>query len=141
VSARFFDHVDLRVADMAAAKPFYGALLPALGFTLRVEIEGWLQFEAGGEGVTAFFGVTEDAAHVANATRIAFWAESFARVDELATLARRLGATSIEGPGFEAEDYYAVYFEDPSGNRLEIVHRTRTFTQGRDLTGQAAPRE
>lgn len=128
MSARKFDHVDLRVADLAKAAPFYRALLPALGFTLRVEIEGWLQFEAEGEGATEFFGVTEDRAHVANGTRVAFWAETKERVDDLAAVARALGARAIEGPGFEAEDYYAVYFEDPSGNRLEIVHRGGKFT-------------
>jgi predicted lactoylglutathione lyase len=24
-----------------------------------------------------------------------------------------------------SDDYYAVFFEDPDGNRLEVVHRTR----------------
>jgi predicted dehydrogenase/catechol 2,3-dioxygenase-like lactoylglutathione lyase family enzyme len=129
--ARCFDHVDLRVADIAVAGPFYRALLPALGFTLEVEIEGWLQFEAPGTTATEFFGITEDPAHVANQTRIAFRAASSARVDELAALLPGLGAGAIEGPGFEADDYYAVYFEDPSGNWLEIVHRTRPFTSER----------
>jgi catechol 2,3-dioxygenase-like lactoylglutathione lyase family enzyme len=128
LNARLFDHVDLRVASLAAAGPFYRTLLPALGFTLRVDIEGWLQFEAEGEGATEFFGVTEDVAHVPNRTRLAFWAVSTARVDELALLLNEIGARAIEGPGFEADNYYAVYFEDPSGNRLEIVHRTGKFT-------------
>lgn len=130
--ARRFDHVDLRVADLARAAPFYEALLNALGFTRRVEIEGWLQFEAAGEGpeATEFFGVTEDRAHVPNRTRIAFRADSRARVDELAARLPAIGAARIEGPGFEAEGYYAVFFEDPSGNRLEIVHRDRAFNAG-----------
>jgi len=129
---RLFDHIDLRVPDLAAATPFYRGLLPALGFTREVFIEGWLQFEADGEGEasTEFFGITEDPAHRPNATRIAFHAPSRARVDELAALLPGLGARHIEGPGFETEDldtYYAVFFEDPAGNRLEIVHRTRKF--------------
>jgi catechol 2,3-dioxygenase-like lactoylglutathione lyase family enzyme len=140
VSTRRFDHVDLRVADLAAAGPFYRVLLPALGFVVRVEIEGWLQFEAEGEGATEFFGVTEDRAHVANQNRIAFWAASRERVDELAALLPQIGARVIEGPDFEADDYYAVYFEDPSGNRLEIVHRTCAFTQGPG-PGGSSPRE
>ena len=114
---------------MATAGPFYRVLLPALGFVLRVEIEGWLQFEAEGEGATEFFGVTEDRAHAPNQTRLAFLADSPARVDELASLLREIGAGAIEGPGFEADDYYAVYFEDPSGNRFEIVHRACKFTR------------
>lgn len=127
VPAHRFDHVDLRVVNMAEAGAFYRTLLPALGFTLRMEIEGWLQFEAPGATATEFFGITEDPAHVVNQTRIAFAAASRARVDELATRLREIGARDVDGPGFEAEDYYAVYFEDPSGNRLEIVHRTRPF--------------
>jgi catechol 2,3-dioxygenase-like lactoylglutathione lyase family enzyme len=132
MSVRRFDHVDLRVADLALATPFYETLLPALGFTRRVAIDGWLQFEAAGEGPepTEFFGITEDRSHVPNRTRIAFWAASRERVDELAALLRRIGAANVEGPGFEAEDYYAVFFEDPAGNRLEIVHRDRAFTAG-----------
>lgn len=124
---RIFDHVDLRVKDLKAAAPFYQALLPELGFKVRVEIPGWLQFESSAESATEFFGLTEDPAHVANASRIAFWAESVTRVDELSGFVRRIGAGNVEGPGWESPTYYAVYFEDPSGNRLEICHRTQSF--------------
>jgi hypothetical protein len=125
--SRVFDHVDLRVASLAAVGPFYRALLPSLGFSVRVDIEGWLQFEAGGEGPREFFGVTEDPLHKPNANRIAFWAESIARVDELSGLLPAIGAANIEGPGYESDYYYAVYFDDPSGNRLEVCHRLRRF--------------
>jgi hypothetical protein len=43
---RRYDHIDLRVPRLAEAAPFYEALLPALGFTRRVRVEGWLQYEA-----------------------------------------------------------------------------------------------
>ena len=34
------------------------------------------------------------------------------------------GPKVVEGPGYdEGPGYYAVFFEDPSGNRLEICHR------------------
>ena len=107
---RLLDHIDLRVPDLTAAMPFYEALLPALGFTLRVPIEGWLQFEAAGPpsdpGATDFFGVTEDPAHRPNATRIAFRTESRERLDKLVALLPRIGARNIEGPGFE--DQFAL---------------------------------
>ena len=123
---RRYDHIDLRVHSLAEARPFYEALLPALGFTRRVTIEGWLQFEAiQSSGPADFFGITEATAHQANGCRIAFWAESTAGIDRLAEIARRAGARHIEGPGYdEGPGYYAVFFEDPSGNRLEICHRT-----------------
>lgn len=125
--ARIFDHVDLRVRSLAEAGPFYRGFLPLLGFTLRVGIDGWLQFEAPGNGPTEFFGVTEDEGHVPNRSRIAFWADTRERVDVLAREVRRLGAKQIEGPDFESHSYYAVYFDDPSGNPLEICYRTSKF--------------
>ncbi|HET9846203.1 MAG TPA: VOC family protein, partial [Nitrospira sp.] len=72
----------------------------------------------------SWFGVIEDHNHVPNATRFAFAVESSEEVNRLAEIVRTAGAINIEGP----EDmpytriYYAVYFEDPSGNRFEIYH-------------------
>jgi predicted enzyme related to lactoylglutathione lyase len=121
-----FDHVDLRVPNLAQAVPFYRQLLPALGFTQDMHIEGWFQLEATeATGNGSFFGVTEDPSHVPNANRIAFRAMSVAEVDSLARLVREIGARHVEGPEWLTPDYYAVFFEDPFGNRLEVVYRTR----------------
>ncbi|MEP7153598.1 MAG: VOC family protein [Nitrospira sp.] len=121
---RFFDHIDLRVRSLDEAKPFYDVLLPALGFTREAKIEGWLQYEsAGTDGMAEFFGLMESPRHVANECRIAFWADSHAEVDRLAAVAVLAGARNVEGPLYEEPGYYAVFFEDPSGNHLEICHR------------------
>ena len=124
---RIFDHVDLRVRNLREAARFYSALLPELGFRQRVDIEGWLQFENAAAEPGEFFGITEFASHQPNQCRIAFWAESIERVNQLAAFIAAIGGKNIEGPGFEADDYYAVYFEDPSGNFLEVCHRSRGF--------------
>ena len=59
-----------------------------------------------------------------NETRIAFWAESREEVDRIAEIARAAGAKNIEGPElYEEPGYYAVFFEDPDGNKLEVCHR------------------
>jgi catechol 2,3-dioxygenase-like lactoylglutathione lyase family enzyme len=121
---RRFDHIDLRVPNLASVSAFYGELLPALGFSRRVDVEGWFQFEGVDPGVSEFFGITESVTHVPNENRIAFWAESPAAVDRIAQLAASAGARNIEGPMQYEEGYYAVFFEDPCGNRLEICHRT-----------------
>lgn len=115
---------------MAAVRDFYTTLLPALGFTQQVDIAGWLQFQAPGSGgATEFVGVTESTGHVPNDNRIAFWADSPSEVDRLAGIILRAGARNVEGPGFdEGPGYYAVFFEDPDGNRLEICHRTEDAT-------------
>lgn len=124
--SRRYDHIDLRVRSLAEARPFYEAVLPALGFTRRADIEGWLQFEAADpHGIPEFFGVAEDTHHRPNALRVAFWAESPAAVDRLAEIVLLAGARNVEGPDEdEGPGYYAVFFEDPSGNRLEICHRS-----------------
>lgn len=125
---RRYDHIDLRVRSLAEVRPFYEILLPALGFTRHVQVEGWLQYEVAGtadDDATEFFGVTESPQHSANDCRIAFRAESTTEVDKLARVAIRAGARNVEGPGYhEGPGYYAVFFEDPSGNRLEICHRS-----------------
>ena len=121
---RQFDHIDLRVRNMAETKPFYDVLLPALGFTHDAKIAGWVQYEAvSGSEAPVFFGLTESRRHVANECRVAFWADSNPDVERLAAIVVKAGAQHVEGPLYEEPGYYAVFFEDPSGNRLEICYR------------------
>ena len=111
---------------MAAAKPFYAQLLPQLGFEVEDSSGEWCMWKAAGVGPVEFFGFTEDPQHQPNETRIAFWAESRAEVDRLAQVVRQAGALNLEGPAIWREyspGYYAVFFEDPGGNKLEICSR------------------
>ena len=53
------------------------------------------------------------------------WAESTSEVDRLAEIVVRAGARNVEGPGYyEGHGYYAIFFEDLSGNHLEICYRS-----------------
>jgi len=123
---RRYDHVDLRVRNMAECRPFYEQLLPALGFDRDARVEGWLQYERSDTaGAAEFFGVTESTNHVANECRIAFWAASKAEVDKLADVIARAGGRNIEGPGHEATDYYAVFSKTPLGTGLKSVIESR----------------
>jgi catechol 2,3-dioxygenase-like lactoylglutathione lyase family enzyme len=123
-----FGHIDLRVSDMAEALPLYSALLPALGFSHEYHGETWKVWAAEGTlPSAACFAVTEDRDHVRNANRIAFWAASRDEVDSLAAIAREAGAVVESGPRNcpeYSQGYYAFFFEDPCGNRLEVVYRT-----------------
>lgn len=119
---RIYDHIDLRVPQLAVAELFYRTLLPALGFAREDPIEGWLQFQT--EDESQFFGVTESPGHVANENRVAFHAKEKAEVDRLAEVARQAGARNIEGPMDYEPGYYAVFFEDPCGNRFEVACRS-----------------
>ena len=120
-----FGHIDLRVRDLEAATRFYDALLPALGFSERYHGGEWKVWATTDPSPnSAYFAVTEDAAHTANANRIALQVTSAAEVDRVAALARQVGAT-LSGPKTMpyGPGYYAAYFDDPSGNGLEIYVR------------------
>ncbi len=124
-----FSHIDLRVRDFGDATEFYREFLPAIGFPEPWDGEEWRGNSASGAFPSkAFFGFTEDPQHQPNGTRIAFWVSSPTEVDRVAEIIQRAGGRNIEGPLFNpeySETYYAVFFEDPSGNRLEVVHRQK----------------
>lgn len=121
-----FGHIDLRVADLVAAAAFYDELLPALGFTERYHGEEWKVWATTDPlPSTAYFAVTEEPGHLGNSNRIAFWVETAADVDRVAAVARRAGAAGLSGPKPVpyGPGYYAAFFADPSGNRLEVYVR------------------
>jgi catechol 2,3-dioxygenase-like lactoylglutathione lyase family enzyme len=122
---RLLSHVDLRVRDRTRANVFYGALFRELGAT-GVDIGQnftTLFYDAGrgGEGTTEWFGFTEDPAMVPGAARIAIDAPSREAVDGVGAMLAGIGAQAIEGPE-EFYGYYAVFFEDPDGNKLEVCY-------------------
>jgi catechol 2,3-dioxygenase-like lactoylglutathione lyase family enzyme len=116
-----YSHVDVRVRDRERADRFYSALLAELGLILESRGATWTSFvhadATGGE----WFAFTEDPAMAPGPARIAFAAESRDEVDRVARLLAAIGAHAIDGPG-EAygPNYYAVFFEDPDGNKLEV---------------------
>lgn len=123
-----YDHIDLRVRDMKKARAFYEKVLPAIGFTRQTQNdEDWVGFTAPGDGKPEFFGFTFDANHQPNGTRISFRAETHAQVDRAAEVVRLAGGQVLEGPELcldYSPDYYAFFFEDPDGNKMEICCRT-----------------
>ena len=126
MKSRHFDHIDLRVRDVEQARRFYVPVLKALGFTVDQKIKDWVSYEATSPAgdPTEFFGFTHDSKHTPNGNRIAFWAETREEVDRVAEVARTAGALNVEGPEvYEEPNYYAVFFEDPEGNKLEVCCR------------------
>jgi catechol 2,3-dioxygenase-like lactoylglutathione lyase family enzyme len=126
MSTRLFDHIDLRVKNRESAQRFYAQILPAIGFRVDKSGDKWGLFEAEGSVAVDFFGFTEEVDHRPNGNRIAFWASSRAAVDNVAEVVRKAGAKNIEGPELCLEyspGYYAVFFEDLDGNKLEVCYR------------------
>ncbi|HKU81282.1 MAG TPA: hypothetical protein VJP76_03855 [Candidatus Tumulicola sp.] len=119
------DHVDLRARDRAAATNFYESFLSLLGAVQSesAEFTTWRIPAADDAGENPDgFGITEDPNHVAGAVRVAFRARSRGVVDAIAALLPSIGARNIEmDDGIYGEEVYAVFFEDLSGNRLEVT--------------------
>jgi predicted enzyme related to lactoylglutathione lyase len=121
-----FSHIDLRVADAEAVHAFYDALMALFGTeptTPRVVRYGYTRRY--GSIRADFLNIFEDPNARPSATRIAFAAPSVAFVDEVADVVRRSGGKNIEGPQYfdvHHPTFYAVFFEDPLGNRFEVCH-------------------
>jgi catechol 2,3-dioxygenase-like lactoylglutathione lyase family enzyme len=122
-----FDHVDLRVADVARCRPFYDSFLRAFGFRGKTQPDGArVYYRLEDRAVREAIALIPQADHRPNATRLAFSAPTPTDVDRIAAIAQTAGARAFEPPApcpEIADPYYAAFFEDPDGNRLEIVCR------------------
>jgi glyoxylase I family protein len=128
-----FDHLDLVVSSLERSLPFYRELLEPLGVTRWGEVEGergeTIHY-GGGETISGAIGLREKQAdgdvdrYAPGVHHVAFHAPSREMVDERARWLRSVGAEIESGPeeyGYR-EGYYAVFFYDPDGLKLEIVH-------------------
>ncbi|HEY8314181.1 MAG TPA: VOC family protein [Candidatus Baltobacteraceae bacterium] len=139
---RLFSHVDLRVRDGARALAFYDALLAEFDFVRVTEFPfteaepTWRRqnWRANDE----FFGFIIDSAFVPNANRVAFHATSREQVDRVTVAVRRANANEVDGP-MEYDGYYATFFEDPDGNRLEVCYLTKHGGLCGGATSRARP--
>ena len=139
MSIRLFDHIDLRVSNVARARPLYDQFFPAVGFTKAGssapgEAEAWASYTAegwdNGHPRQPFVWVTEEPNHRGSANRIAFWADTKAEVDRIGGIVLQAEAQVVEGPEL-CEDYsptyYAVFFEDLDGNKWEVCCRNASM--------------
>ena len=120
-----FSHVTLGTNDWARAKPFWQAVMAALGQPVLFEHEGGVAY---GEptGPKTFIGPTFDGkpATNGNGTHIAFLAKDRATVDAFHAAALANGGSDEGAPGLRAHyhpNYYGAYVRDPDGNKLQAV--------------------
>lgn len=121
-----YSHVEMRVHSWEQVSPFYENLLEALGFTRTFHSEQWKVFAVEGDlPSVSYFGITVDPDHKPNANMVVFWAADHAEVDRIAEVVKTNGGTVSDGPRLFpiSSTYYAFYFQDPCGNKFQIVHR------------------
>ena len=119
------DHLVLSVGNFARSKEFYGKVLGFLGFKLKydyADMAGW------SNGKTLFWLAAADAQGRKRQYRkgdigfhhYAFELASRDDVDELGAFLEKNGMTVLDPPGeYYGRNYYAVYFADPDGMKLE----------------------
>ena len=125
-------HVFITVKDLARSRPFYTQLMPRLGYP------GVWEFAEGGDslgflGAGGSFWIKQGDPRFAADTfhkdrvglcEVAFRAASRAQVDALARDLPAMGGTILDPPREYPEyvpGYYAVFFADPDGIKLELV--------------------
>lgn len=123
-------YVTVGADDMARAKQFYEAFLPALGYALDQGPEGLsfaLPVAAGERPVFADFYVKPTfngaPASAGNGTMVAFEAQSQAQVRALHKAALEAGGADEGQPGFRASygpHFYVGYLRDPQGNKIAL---------------------
>ena len=134
--ARPVDHLDLVVTDLERSLAFYNGLLEPLGFTRNSEIEGErgerVVYIGGTGGTAVSLREARSGAHDTPYDRYAvgihhlcFGAASREVVDERAAwLLEKEARIESEPREYDyTPGYYAVFFYDPDGIKLEIVHR------------------
>ncbi len=125
-------HIDLVVSSIERSLPFYRELLGPLGWHGIGEVEGergeTIWYLSGREtSIGLREAQSEGVAHDRYAVglhHLAFEAASRAVVDECADWLRSAGAELESEPqeyGY-MPGYYAVFFYDPDGIKLEILH-------------------
>ena len=115
-------YVTLGTNDLERAAKFYDALLAELGAKRIMEYDRGIAWgtspAAPGLGVTKPY--DGKAATVGNGVMVALVVDSQEKVDRIYQRALELGATD-EGPaGPRGEGFYAGYFRDPDGNKLNV---------------------
>lgn len=123
-------YVTVGADDIARAKRFYNAILPALGYELTEGTEGLsyvLPVETGKPppGPDYYVKPTFDGrpATSGNGTMIAFEASRQDQVRALFTAALDAGGTDEGQPGFRPSygaHFYVSYLRDPQGNKIAL---------------------
>jgi catechol 2,3-dioxygenase-like lactoylglutathione lyase family enzyme len=123
------DHLDLTVNDLERSIAFYDQVLPALGMR-RIAHESYVAWGNAHVNIGLRAAATEHRHAPFDRTRAGFHhlalkARSRADVDRMHAFLVRAGLTVLDPPAEYPQygpDYYALFFADPDGLKLELVH-------------------
>lgn len=117
-------YVTLGTNDLAKGAEFYDALLAELGAGRFMEDDTFIAWAASPDqpaiSITKPF--DGNAATIGNGVMVAMQVDSAEKVDALYEKAMSLGATDEGKPGFRSDNFYAGYFRDLDGNKLNFFY-------------------
>lgn len=115
-------YVTIGTRDLERAAKFYDVICTELGtprmFTTDKSIAWGLQDGPAGLGVC--YPHDGHQMSVGNGVMVALQANSKQQVDRLYSLALSLGGTDEGPPGSRSDTFYAAYFRDLDGNKLNV---------------------
>lgn len=113
-------YVTLGTNDLARAAVFYDAIAAELGTGRMMEFDTFIAWgtPGGGAGVGLTKPADGNAATVGNGVMVALEAKDAAQVDRLHAIALEKGGTCEGPPGPRGDTFYAAYFRDLDGNKL-----------------------
>jgi len=119
-------YMTLGTNDLERAAKFYDAIAAELGTSRMMEWPGAIAWGTPGGG--AGIGLTEpfngEAATVGNGVMAALEASSVEQIHRLHEIAMANGGTCEGPPGPRGDGFYAAYFRDPDGNKLNAFMMT-----------------
>ncbi len=117
-------YVTLGTNDIARAARFYDELLAEFGAKRFMETDTFIAWAVapGGPALSVIKPFDGKPASVGNGVMVALAAGSREKVDALHRKAMELGAKDEGAPGPRGDNFYAGYFRDPDGNKLNAFH-------------------
>ena len=121
------DHLVISVSDFQRSKRFYSALFRFLGMKVMDEYGDAIGWKNGSSRFWIFQADSRGRRHRHRIGDVGFHHYAFSLrsrkdVDDLQALLKKLGAKIVDRADEYYEKYYAVYFLDPDGLKLEGMY-------------------
>lgn len=120
-------YVTLGTNDLPRAAEFYDAIAAHFGVGRMMEFDTFIAWGAmgGAPGIAATKPYDGEAASVGNGTMVALQVDSPEKVQAVYETAIAKGGADEGGPGPRGDDgFYAAYFRDLDGNKLNVFCMT-----------------
>ena len=113
-------YVTVGTNDLPRAAKFYDAIAAEMGTGRMMEFDSFIAWgtPGGGAGVATTKPYDGNPASVGNGVMVALEAADNAQVDRIYAIALAHGGSDEGPPGPRGDGFYAGYFRDPDGNKL-----------------------